>query len=367
MLPPLYARWVDGLLVGPIPEERTATCSDCVMCKQTNAAGSSSGVFFNPETKCCTFQPTLHNFLVGAVLADASSDTAPGRASVEARIAAGVSVSPLGLGRPSMVAARYELAGTEGFGKVRALRCPHYLEEGGGRCGVWRHRESTCATWFCKHDRGNTGKEFWWHLHELLRTVENSLARWAVLRLDVGAAALGALFAAGAPPIATPQELDGSPAPGAQRRVWGNWWGREREFYLEAARLIEPLTWEEVATICGPETAIQVVLVREAYAKLVSDEIPERLRLGPVLIEPIDAERSRVVTYSTNDALDIPRRLVEVLHYFDGRPTSEALDRLADEQRIKLQRELVRRLVDFNVLRPEGEIALPRPSKPMTG
>jgi hypothetical protein len=144
-LPPLYARWMAELLAGPIPDETAATCDRCAMCVP-DAARS-----FRPDTKCCTFLPTLHNFLVGRVLADSDPESATGRATVIARMQKKVGVNPLGLGPTRAHNLIYEDGGHAVFGKSRALLCPHYLD---GMCGVWKHRESTCATWFCKYVRG---------------------------------------------------------------------------------------------------------------------------------------------------------------------------------------------------------------------
>ena len=54
------------------------------------------------------------------------------------------------------------------------------------------------------------------------------------------------------------------------------------------------------------------------------------------------------------DPLELPRLLVEVLGYFDGSPTREALARIRAERDINVQPSLVRRLVDFGVLVASG-------------
>src|ERR1044071_2985933 len=83
-LPTLYARWAAALLSAPIPRETEATCDDCAM-----VSSDPETIAFRHDTKCCTFTPVLPNFLVGAVLDEPS---------IEARIATGLAVSPLGLG-----------------------------------------------------------------------------------------------------------------------------------------------------------------------------------------------------------------------------------------------------------------------------
>jgi hypothetical protein len=59
-----------------------------------------------------------------------------------------------------------------------------------------------------------------------------------------------------------------------------------------------------------------------------------------------------VATYSAFDPLDLPRLLVDVLHYFDGRPTAQALARIRRDTGVNIRPDLVRRLVDFRVLVP---------------
>src|SRR5262245_2433326 len=161
-LPARYAAWMDQLL-GPIPNEPKATCHDCAMCAPPGSTVATDSpkevVFYDPQVKCCSYTPILWNFLVGDLLADQSAEAVIGRATVERRIEAGVAVTPLGLDRPPSYFALYQHI-SKAFGRTHTMRCPHFIDEG-GLCGVWRHRESTCVTWFCKHERGGVGKAFW--------------------------------------------------------------------------------------------------------------------------------------------------------------------------------------------------------------
>ena len=121
-LPSLYAAWIDTLLAGPIPHETEATCDDCAMCAPAGAPADVSDVFFDPRTKCCTYIPTLVNYLVGRLLADEDPAFAAGRATVEARLRAGVAVTPLGLEQTPTFAALYESTALNSFGRSPSLR-----------------------------------------------------------------------------------------------------------------------------------------------------------------------------------------------------------------------------------------------------
>jgi hypothetical protein len=159
-LPPLYAAWVEDLLGGSIPPETRATCHDCAMCEDGADYQAPDSKFFNPVTKCCTYLPEISNFLTGQILADDDPAITKGRASIEARINAGVAVTPLGLGRNQRYALLYDNMDVQVFGRAQSLRCPHYIDEQGGLCGIWKYRNSVCSTWFCRHVRGVAGESF---------------------------------------------------------------------------------------------------------------------------------------------------------------------------------------------------------------
>jgi len=365
-LPPLYAAWVDKLLGGSIPQETEATCHDCAMWPGPKDTGRAAADFFRPDTKCCTYVPDLPNFLVGRILSDTDPRLAAGKASVEARLAAGVGVTPLGLGRSRVQGLLYAQGFGAAFGRNRTLRCPHYLEEEGGLCGIWLHRNAICATWFCKHVRGAVGDRFWKSLAQLLCAVEGALTRWCVLELRVESEALARLFppprAPGHPDPFEPSEIDGIVDPMKYRGFWGNWWGREREFYERSGRLVSGLSWAKVISIAGPEVRLHARLAREAYEAVISLEVPDRVVAGPLQITPTGKQTSRVMTYSPYDPLEVSQSVLDLLSFFDGRPTKNVLRRIQREKGIRLEKDLVQKLVDFQILIPP-----PAPPAPPEG
>jgi hypothetical protein len=315
----------------------------------------SSALFFEPETKCCTYVPALPNFLVGAILDDDDPALAAGRASVETRIAARVGVSPLGLQAPVVHRLLYRAGGEHAFGRARTLRCPHYLAEAGGTCGIWRHRNSVCSTWFCKHSRGNIGQRFWQALDQLLAAVEREVARWCLLRLDVEAAVLARLLPRGTDrdvPSPPPDgaAIDGRVDDASHRALWGRWHGREGELYRSAAHLVSALGWDDVVRLGGASVQSYARVVSDLHQSLGVATLPERLVVGALRTVALGRSRVRITAYSAYDPLDVPKVLFDALVYFDGRPTREALRRIRDERSIEVQPALVRRLVDFGVL-----------------
>ncbi len=353
-LPPLYAPWIADLLDGPPPRESAATCESCAMCPPAGATAAPD-TFFHPDTKCCTYVPEIPNFLVGRILDDPDPALAPGRASVERRIDARVGVTPVGLVRPPVQALLYQHGTPAGFGHATSLLCPHYRPDAGGACGIWRHRNGVCSTWFCKHERGATGQRFWQALEQLLAIVERNLARWCLLEVGVDATVLAQLLPRGADRGAESGSLDaagldGTVSEAAYRAVWGSWQGHEREFFRRAAALVNDLRWADVRRIGGAGVDAFARVAVDAHHRQGSDDVPERLAVGAFSVVVAGRERVRVMTYSEYDPLELPRLLVDVLPYFDGRPTVEALRRIRADRNISVQPDLVRRLVDFGIL-----------------
>jgi len=341
MLSSLYANWMDRHLGGPIPPETKATCGNCAMLAPAEAA--STGVFFHPVTRCCTFQPTLVNFRAGLILSDADPDLAAGRRTVEERLRQRVAVTPLGMDPSARFLLLYRNA-LGAFGRAPELGCPHQIE---GQCGIWRHSPATCTTWFCKHVRGATGFEFWHDLDALLRELDQQLSLWCAFQMGVDAGTLARLK--------EPRQLDATDLGAAireedYRSLWGPWAYREAEFYQACAAQVRPLGWEDVVRICGPRVTILSRLVRERYEKLVSEAMPDHPRMGLIQIEGMVSGKYSAVTYSTYDPLKLPTELMAVLPHFDGRQAGDVLEEIRMQRGIRIDPMLVRRMADFRVL-----------------
>lgn len=320
------------------------------------AGNAPDRLYFHPATKCCTFQPNLPNFLAGQVLANADPDARAGRLTLEARIARGVAVMPSKVGSGGVFGTLYRVV-PDAFGRAPSLRCSFLTDAGG--CGVWAHRPGVCATWFCKHVRGATGFRFWHLADKLLREVEQQLACWCMAELDVGAEEVQDPERFSAPHVS---ELAGEIDWARHRALWSTWAGREAEFYRACADLVAPLSWEQVLGRCGPRVRILATLLHDAYAQLVSDRIPERLRLREFVVSGAREGRFSLVTYSQYDPVLMPEDLARVLPYFDGRLTEDALSAIHEAEGLNLSLALVRRLVDFAILERCEE---PEPTAPL--
>lgn len=323
-LPALYGRWLGELLPSPIPRESNANCSACPMC----SASPSSVEVFLPSTKCCTYFPELPNFLLGGLLAD--SDTDPRiRETLETQINQATLASPLGLKPPPLLRLAYEAGREACFGKSEALTCPYLLPEDGGMCGVWRHRNSVCTTWFCKHIKGQVGAHFWREVASLLQELESALSMWACGQL-LPANRLSELASLRDLPTSQRVSADLTGSLAAQySRAWMGWRNASRaDFYVRTFELVERMTWPDVTRVGGNRVLQLSRNVAEQLKNLRGPiAVPQHMQLAPFTVYGLTEGRVLLITYSRTDGLVLRSDEVHTLLQLPRRPLT--LDDLA--------------------------------------
>lgn len=322
------------------------------MCQLThNRPDQRPDESFDPSVKCCTYNPDLHNFTVGAIIADREPDGEFGRVVIRDRIQSEISVTPVGINPTPSYRAVYDGAASRVFGRAPALRCPYYLTTiPGGGCGVWRHRNAVCATWFCKHVRGDIGGRFWTDAKALLNRVETELSLWCCKELGIAADALRQLLAPPSAAMALERELVAHVRQTYERELWGKWRERKVEFFVQCASIVDSLTWRDVVRVGGETVAVREQILRESYDRLIRVNLPSYLKARAVTVQGGSNSMVRISTYSANDPLQLRREIVDALVFFDGRSTHEALEAIDAEMGIVLEVALVQRLVDYGIL-----------------
>jgi hypothetical protein len=358
-LPPLYERWIRQMLQAPLPEETEATCLDCAMCVTKEVHRTESDTLFNVRTKCCTYFPSIPNFLAGKILLDQDPSFSAGRSRFLAQMLAFTVSTPFGVSAPPAESARYGLW-MKGFGQDLDLRCPYYMEKEGGLCGIWKYRNAKCSTWFCKHVRGQTGLHFWRVLKDLIRHLEEKLSIWCIHHLEAGNHLFRRLFPLSDVNLETFQQQQRFHYNLAQTRnpekrawmeqAWGKWLDRERSFFEECARLVDELAWPEIVNVAGHETERLATVVQDAYAHLTTGDLPDSLVAAGFKSTPISETHVRVWGYSYYDPLDLPKSILNSLTYFDGSPVQNVLDRMEREKGMRFSEEWIRKLYDFGIL-----------------
>jgi hypothetical protein len=325
MLPGPYERWFTEISGRPGPVETRSTCDSCAMLP--GAPDLPPEGTFDPAVRCCTYHPHLAAHFVGGILKDG---TEFGRAGVRARVAGRAGVTPLGLGPPPANSAAWErLASLPGsFGHSLELLCPFHEA---GRCTIWQHRGAPCAAFHCKFDRGALGFALWNLVTIAFNAIERALGAWLLRRQGLDVDACDALLHA--------------PADAAlDTRAWGAWRGREEEYFLEAARLIEPLSWAEVIAIGGRDLAGLGDALRGAVARFDDKALPQRVRRGGEILYHLgQASSVRLQNRSVPlDLLDVPAAVAGRLARLEESPLPE----------LGLDDQLVRRLIDWQALVP---------------
>jgi hypothetical protein len=351
IVPGVHRRLLPVLFDRPAIRESRATCNDCAMCEKPGATG---GVFFRSDTKCCTYHPTLPNFLAGAILADTTPELAEGRRRVQAQIASRMGVTPVWLAPSRKTRVLLEAARGTSFGRSRALLCPYFDEQAGGRCSIWRHRESVCSTFFCKHEQGAVGDDFWMANKRLLNAIEKLLAtdashavssevaepNWPAHKLTVEDLEDRA-----------PNEIDYAGA-------WGTWVGREEEFYLLCHEHVKTRTPSDLEALLEAAERGPTLLAEAArcYDEATSTAIAFRLVPNPEMRQVETKDGVLVTTYSGFDSMQLSADLFSVVTQFSAEETvAEIRARLAREHDLEIPDALLLSLQQHRILVPPAD------------
>jgi hypothetical protein len=328
-LPGIYRSFLPEFFDAEIPRETLATCDDCIMLAPEKGSPDEEegAIYYSPRARCCTYVPTLPNYLVGSLLQETRPETAAGRETVRALIRDGTGVFPQGIFPSPRQAQLYEQNASRCFGRSESLACPMLAQET-GRCDMWPFRNAICCTWFCKYTAGVEGRTFWEILKQYLSHAEQSLCSWALLQLQWPAGAILDRLVETNPYTAarytlSPEELDGKPPAESERRqMWGAWFGKEEELYLECARLVAALTPDRFLALAGVYHDIFLKRLDEARRAVVSPRIPHRLVFRPEG-ERRSVRDGKVRLNGFNGWLEIPVTLYQGLRLFDGRQTTD--------------------------------------------
>lgn len=339
----LYTPWLTEIAQGPIPEETIATCGNCPMLAPAGSPLTSE--YFHNETKCCAYQPSIPNFLIGMTLSDPDPLLNDAKETIRKQIENKNVAYPSGIKSSGYFNTLYEHTANV-FGRAPALKCHHYTSD--GRCSIWKYRCSVCVTWFCKHRRGMIGYNFWDKLQRLLDQVEDDLSFWCLGELGAGENEI-AKNESGKMSLDL-VSLGGSSDATRYRDLWGKWHGKEVELYKNSANLVMPLKWSEVLSICGPKVRILAELTKKAADNLRSFSIPERLSLKEFNVGKLLGDKLQIITYNNYNPLAISSRLLPTLRFFDGRKTSDALEAIQNELGLQISNELLQMMIDHNIL-----------------
>jgi len=360
-LSPVYQKLFPDVFDTAKVVESRATCDACQMCDHGTVPPELQASYFRPDTKCCTYHPTLPNYLVGAVLADKRPELDEGKKRIREQIKLRLGVHPQRLAPSKKWAMLYRASMESSFGRSRLLRCP-YLDEK-ERCTIWYHREAVCFTFYCKFDNGLAGSQYWRALKGYLNAAEEALSTWAAKQVarefgDPRVNDTANLSLA---------ELEERPIDDAvHARYWGPWAGREEEVYIACYEKVKRLTREEYAKIVD-ETSVgkeRLEKLRDAVKRVrEAPQIPDRVALNKRLrVLPVQDGVVMTMPYNTYDSIKIEPELHDVLKNFNHDETvAETRAKLEKEQGIELEDALISMFTMHDILvpPPKGGICEP--------
>lgn len=191
--------------------------SSCFACPKVKEAG------FHPDVRCCTVIPRVPNFLIGMGLKAGNIKL---EQALDRRIflPEGLIISPSDL----LTSLKFIEKSNEGFPNVV---CP-FLELESKKCGIYEYRTTTCSTFFCKTDRGAASHKFWADFADLGSQVEAALSQWSLKAIGFDLQGYFETLNALQP------ALDSGWTEEMQKALFGDWFGRERELFLQTAEVV---------------------------------------------------------------------------------------------------------------------------------
>lgn len=315
-LPDIYRNFLPEFFERPLAEERHATCANCVMCPPA-VPDLPPEAYFSPSTKCCTFHPALPNYSVGGLLLDSSDAGREGRRRIQAKIARRVGVTPFAIMPPARVHL-IQQHGKRAFGRAPSMVCP-YLDQERGACTVWAQREAECGTWFCKHNHGEDGREFWAFLRNYLAGTQRVLVFHALRELGFDPDQISG----GALPDTDldARQVEGQPPPEAEyAAMWGPWLGREEELYTSAFEIVRSVDRATYAALGGLAHDLLLQQVAKRHDAIAHPRLPDPLIRNPSMRVDRAPDGSVLLTsYRNGEPTRLRRHIFDLLERFDGR------------------------------------------------
>jgi hypothetical protein len=297
------------------PDETRATCASCPQAAPPE--GPTIERPYLPDVNCCTYHPTLPNYLVGRGLRRGGVGADRLRARIR-REAEGILPEGIAPNRAHM-----EGYSGETFGRERRLTCPFWVP-GPLSCSIWQDRNAVCRTWHCRTVDGPRGIRFWETLRDALRHVEAVLCTW--------------LVRTGAPPT-PPEDATG---PVLDVGVWEAW-------YVDCAERLDAADPETLAALPFPQRR-GLELALRVYTRMLELPRPEDPSLH--ILDAVPKGEDLLLTgYSDLDRVRVPRAFMAVVGLMaEGTAWPDALEAARERYGITFDDDLAERLWRHGVL-----------------
>jgi hypothetical protein len=205
-----------------------------------------------------------------------------------------------------------------------------------------------CSTFFCKVNRPAKGREFWDELKGLLATIEMAVAVHCALELGIAGPIVDQVLV-DPNGLKSPADVDGLPDADAQAKLWGDWLGREEEYYVACAQRADQLDLPAIRALGGITLARRLDATKKAFDAMLATALPARLKIAATLnLSPGTPGKIRLLA-GPNQPIEMQAVVVELLSYFQGQPLDEAKATLA-EQGFELDGSFLEKLWHYGFL-----------------
>ena len=244
-VPDFYNHLLPRDLLNFTPQETKATCNNCAM-----APGNHKGPkFYQPDLKCCTFEPFIPNFLVGGTFLDPQAKKAHDilRNKIQNRLYS----LPLGM----VASVRYQIEFNTNketlFGQDADYLCPYY-DHSTQLCNMWRHRGVVCTTFYCKSSYGKKGLQFWSDLSDYLALFEMALMEESLVMLDFSPRQVSTLVQYLNRQEGTQKELRAWRLPEDKAiELWNGYYKEQENFFKKSFQIAANIDKKSLAELMG--------------------------------------------------------------------------------------------------------------------
>ena len=176
--PDFYAQFFKKELLESEVNETKATCHQCVKAWPQYKKSD----YYLDNLKCCTFQPYIPNYAIGAILSDPSDRYKAAQEEIRKKIKNREYMLPVGLVAPIRYQIEYVKNKKKIFGRDENFLCAFYDQEK-NQCGAWQYRGAVCTSFYCVSSYGKAGKGLWDKVSRFQTYVEIALMEEAMVHL----------------------------------------------------------------------------------------------------------------------------------------------------------------------------------------
>ncbi len=158
--------------------EQKATCDNCAKAP----AKYKKSDFYESHLKCCTFQPYIPNYAIGAILQESGGRYQKAQSSLRDKISRREFLLPVGMVAPIPYQTEFVENKEKIFGRDKDYLCSFYDSEL-NQCGAWQYRGAVCTSFYCFSSYGAKGIRFWNEVSDFQTYVEMALMEDALVHL----------------------------------------------------------------------------------------------------------------------------------------------------------------------------------------